>query len=175
MRDVLRTVDIFRCTADGSIKLDGDAYLENAIERKSLNRVAGKTADLSKLTVEELIAVTKGNADVFRAARETAAQTGKTKLNSTRPAGTKNKSDELATARLIAQAREVITTVVENMDIIIYGTGTTVLADAFANIEADTQKRKAVEQEFGLDFDLIRELFDRGVINTDLVELQVDI
>jgi hypothetical protein len=175
MRDVLRTVDIFRCTTDGSIKLDGDAYLENAIERKSLNRVAGKTADLSKLTVEELIAVTKGNADVFRAARETAAQTGKTKLNSTRPAGTKNKSDELATARLIAQAREVITTVVENMDIIIYGTGTTVLADAFANIESDTQKRKAVEQEFGLDFDLIRELFDRGVINTDLVELQVDI
>ena len=36
MRDVLRTVDIFRCTADGSIKLDGDDYLEQAIERKSV-------------------------------------------------------------------------------------------------------------------------------------------
>ena len=29
-------------------------------------------------------------------------------------------------------------------------------------------------EEFGLEFDLIHSLFDRGVINIDLIELQVN-
>jgi hypothetical protein len=49
------------------------------------------------------------------------------------------------------------------------------LSDAFNNIASDPDKREAVEIEFGLDFDLLRDLFDRGVINTDIIELQVDI
>ena len=76
---------------------------------------------------------------------------------------------------MMAKAREVITTIVENMDIIILGTGTNVLSDAFDNIASDPDKREAVEIEFGLDFNLLRDLFDRGVINIDIIELQVDI
>jgi hypothetical protein len=175
LRDVIRTVDIFRCTADGSIKLEGDDYLEHAIERKSISRVVGKVADLGQLSVAELTALANGNANAFKAAKEETAQRGKTKLSTNRASGSKNTSDEMASAKLIAQVREVITTVVENMDIIVYGAGTTVLADAFDVIEKDAQKTLAVEQEFGLDFSLIRELFDRNVINSDLIELQVDI
>lgn len=175
LRDVIRTVDIFRCTADGSIKLEGDDYLEHAIERKSISRVVGKVADIGQLSVAELTALAEGNANAFKAAKEESAQRGKTKLSNNRASGTKNTSDEMATAKLIAKAREVITAVVENMDIIVYGAGTTVLADAFDAIEKDPQKTKAVEQEFGLDFSLIRELFDRNIINSDLIELQVDL
>jgi len=175
LRDVIRTVDIFRCTADGSIKLEGDDYLEHAIERKSVSRVVGKVADLGQLSVAELSALAEGNANAFKAAKEEATQRGKTKMSSNCASSTKNTSDEMATAKLIAKAREVITTVVENMDIIVYGAGTTVLADAFDVIEKDAQKTLAVEQEFGLDFSLIRDLFDRNIINSDLIELQVDI
>jgi hypothetical protein len=174
LRDVIRTVDIFRCTADGSIKLEGDDYLEHAIERKSVSRIVGKVADIGQLSVAELTALAEGNADAFRAAKEETAQRGKTKLSSNRAGGTKNTSDEMASAKLIARAREVITTVVENMDIIVYGAGTNILSDAFNTIKVNPEKRQAVEEEFGLDFDLIQELFHRGVINTDLVELQVD-
>lgn len=174
LRDVIRTVDIFRCTADGSIKLEGDDYLEHAIERKSVSRIVGKVADIGQLSVAELTALSEGNADAFRAAKEETAQRGKTKLSSNRASGAKNTSDEMASAKLIARAREVITTVVENMDIIVYGAGSSVLADAFDTIEKDPQKTLAVEQEFGLDFSLIRELFDRNIINSDLIELQVD-
>lgn len=175
LRDVIRTVDLFRCTADGSIKLEGDNYLEQAIERKSISRVVGKVADIGKLSTNELTALAEGNANAFKAAKEEVAQRGKTKLTNTRASSNKNASDEMASAKMIAKVREVITTVVENMDIIVYGAGTTVLADAFDVIEKDPQKTKAVEQEFGLDFSLIRELFDRNIINSDLIELQVDI
>lgn len=175
LRDVIRTVDIFRCTADGSIKLEGDDYLEHAIERKSVSRVVGKVADIGQLSVAELTALAEGNANAFRAAKEEAAQRGKTKLSSNRGSGSKNTSEEMATAKLIAKAREVITTVVENIDIIVYGTGTNVLADAFDVINHDAAKKQAVEEEFGLDVELIQDLFDRGIINTDLVELQVDL
>ena len=175
LREVLRTVDIFRCTEDGSIKLEGDEYLERAIERRSVTRVAGKTSNLELLSASQIAAVASGNAEAFKAAKQEAAQKGKTKLSANKAVGERDKSEEMANAKLLAKAREVITTIVENMDIIVYGTGTSILADAFDTIETDNQKRKAVEQEFGLDFDLIRELFDLGVINTDLVELQVDI
>jgi hypothetical protein len=70
--------------------------------------------------------------------------------------------------------REVITGIIENIDILMYGTGTNDVSKALESVAADPQKRTAVEQEFGLDFELIRELFDRGVINIDIIDLKVD-
>ena len=86
----------------------------------------------------------------------------------------KNTSPEMASAKLIAQAREVITTIVENLDIIVQGTGTHNINQAFKIVEKTPEHQQAVAEEFGVDFELIKELFNHGVINTDLVELQVD-
>jgi hypothetical protein len=174
MRDVLRTVDIFRCTPDGAIKLDGDDYLEQAIDRKSVSRVVGKVADITKLSVAELTALSQGNADAFRAAKQEAAERGKTRGNSTTGSKNKNNSPEMASAKLIAQAREVITTIVENLDIIVQGTGTHNINQAFKLVEKNLEHQQAIAEEFGVEFELIKELFDHGVINVDLVELQVD-
>lgn len=174
MRDVLRTVDIFRCTLDGAIKLDGDDYLEQAIERKSVSRVVGKVADIGKLSVAELTALSQGNANAFRAAKQEAAERGKTRANGAPGSKNKNTSPEMASAKLIAQAREVITTIVENLDIIVQGTGTHNINQAFKIVEKNLEHQQAVAEEFGVDFELIKELFDHGVINVDLVELQVD-
>ena len=174
MRDVLRTVDIFRCTPDGSIKLDGDDYLEQAIERKSISRVVGKVADITKLSVGELTALAQGNAAAFKAAKQEATERGKTRANSTSSSKNKNTSPEMASAKLIAQAREVITTIVENLDIIVQGTGTRNIDQAFKLVENTPEHQHAIAEEFGVDFELIKELFEHGVINVDLVELQVD-
>ena len=174
MRDVIRTIDIFRCTPNGSIKLEVDDYLEQAIERKSVARVTGKTSNIYKLSKGMMIAVSEGRADVFRAAKKEATEKGKTRLSNNRTSSSQNTSDEMTDAKLIARVREVITTVVENIDIIVLGTGATTLSDAFDSIESNPQKQEAIFEEFGLEIELIRELFDLGVINTDLVELQVD-
>ena len=173
LRDVLRTVDIFRCTVDGGVKIEADDYLEQAIERNSVNRIAGKTSDLSKLNAEQLRAIAEGSVTAFRAAKEDKAEKGKTRL-SNGAKGTNPQKVDLSTEKLMAKVREVITGVIENLDIIVYGTGTKILADAFANIKSNPDKRSAVEQEFGIDFDLIVELFNNEIINTDLIELRVD-
>jgi hypothetical protein len=174
MRDVLRTVDIFRCTPDGAVKLDGDDYLEQAIERKSLSRVVGKVADITRLSVGELTALAQGNAHAFRAAKQAAAERGRTRASGAIGGKNKNSSPEMATAKLIAQAREVITTIVENLDIIVQGTGTNNINHAFKIVDKNSEHQKAIAEEFGVEFDLIKELFEHGVINADLVELQVD-
>lgn len=174
LRAVIKTVDIFRCTEEGALKIEVDEYLENAIERNSVSRVVGKVADLTPLSFNELKAIANGNIDYWRAAKQEAAQKGKTGLPGIGHNGSKRPTDDQASAKLIAKVREMITTVVENMDIIVHGTGTTILSDAFDNISNDPGKRQAVLEEFGLDFDLIRDLFDRNIINTDLIELQVD-
>ena len=174
MHDVIRTVDIFRCTADGSIKLESDDYLEQAIERNSIDRVAGKTSNLSSLSVAELTAIAKGSVSAFRAAKEEPAKRGKTKLTTHNKSPASTDKDEMANAKLLGRVREVITGIIENIDILMYGTCTNDVNKALELVASDPQKRRAVEQEFGLDFDLLRELFDRNVINIDIIDLKVD-
>lgn len=175
LRDVLKTVDIFRCTPDKAIKIQADEYLETAIERNSITRVIGKVADLNKLSAGELKALVKGNIDVYRAAKQDAALKGRTHSGVNNPSSKGITSDELVTENILAKAREMITTVVENLDIIVYGTGKKNIHEAFAAIQANTESQQAISEEFGIDFELIKELFTRGVINNDLVELKVDI
>ena len=52
MRDVLRTIDIFKCTQDGSIKVEVDEYLALALERKGISRVLGKIVNINLLTAD---------------------------------------------------------------------------------------------------------------------------
>ncbi len=174
LKDVLKTVNIFKCAEGGRIAVEADSYLEQAIERNSVSRVVGKVADLTKLTPKELRAVADGSIEVYQSAKQEAAQRGKTRLNGRKTPSGSNQSDEKITANLIADARKMITTIIENMDIIVFGTNTKILHDAFEVISGDPDKLTAIKEEFGIDFELIKDLFQRKVINTDLVELQVD-
>jgi len=79
LRQVLRTVDIFRCSEDGAVKFEIDDYLKDAIERNSLSRVIGKTCDLTVLSREQLIALAQGKIDVFRASHREVTDHGKTR------------------------------------------------------------------------------------------------
>ncbi len=174
LRDVLRTVDIFRCSEDGRIKLEADHYLEQAIARNSVSRVVGKVADITRLSHAQVRALANGDANVFTADKEEAAQKGKTRHSESKSSNSKDDSDEKVTAVLIAKARKMITTIVENMDIIILGTGSKTLNEAFDTVSNDATMCKDVKKEFNVDFTLIKELFSRKVINTELVELLMD-
>lgn len=171
---VLRTVDIFRCTEDGAIKLDPDEYLEAALARKSISRVCGKVADHTLLSVAELKALADGNLEAFRAAKAATADRGRTRLSRSRTVAPKPHAEEHASADLIAAAREMITTIVENLDIIMLGTGQNSLQAALDDVRQDPNKRQAVSEEFGIDIEIICDLFDRGVINMEIVELLLD-
>jgi len=176
LRDVLRTVDIFRCTSDGSVKIEADTYLEEALARNSISRVIGKVADITKLTPAELLALSEGNIDKFKAALRETADKGKTRDGSAvaGDGGTGGDMPDI-TEDIIADVKRIIATIVENLDIIVLGTNTTEINDAFDVLESNHEMRRAVIEEFGVDFSIIRDLFDRGVINQDLLELQLDV
>jgi DNA-binding NarL/FixJ family response regulator len=170
LRDVLRTVDIFKCQTDGSVKIEADEYLEQALNRKSIDRVIGKIAPINELSAEEVRALASGNVDVFRSARTEATAKGKTRLNVMKKAKGKNKTG--ATNSELVQAREMIVTISQNIDIIRYYGGSTI-EEAFRIMDKEgLEIQDDVTSQFGVDYNLIKELVLTNFINRDLLDLK---
>ena len=173
LREVLKTLDIFRCTEDGRLKIQPDDYLEQLQARNSISRVGGMQAPVSSLTDKELEALKNGNADAWHAAKQEVSAIGK-KYKSTTKQGNKVASTKSSRTKLLEHARQVIATIIENTDIIVYGTNSTQLNEALEKLKHDKHARESVESVFNIPFDLLKDLFDRNIIKQDYVELLVD-
>jgi hypothetical protein len=170
LRDVLRTVDIFKCQADGAVKIEVDDYLEEALSRKSIDRVIGKVAPINELTREEIAALASGNIDVFRAARHQAAQRGKTNINKVKKNRGADRTD--ANEKELARAREMIVTIAQNIDIIKFYGGNTI-EDAFKLMDEEGEDiQNDVTEQFGVPYDMVKELVLTNFINRDLLDLK---
>jgi hypothetical protein len=170
LRDVLHTVDIFKCQANGSVKIEVDEYLEQALARKSIDRVIGKIAPWNEASPDMISALADGNVDVFRAARKEAAARGKTHLNVVKKKSGVNKTD--ASEKELKLAREMIVTISQNIDIIRYYGGNTI-EEAFALMDAEGASiQDDVTDQFGVDYNLIKELVLTNFINRDLLDLK---
>lgn len=170
MRDVLRTVDIFRCGVDGAKKIEVDEYLEEALARNSIDRVVGKVARLEDLSADEIRALASGKSAVFQAAKQMAAQRGKTHQGVGKKSASANITD--ASIKDIQRAREVIVTIAQNIDIIRYYGGNT-LDEAFAIMDSEGSAiQDDVTEQFGVDYELVKDLILGGVIDRDLLDLK---
>jgi len=170
LRDVLKTVDIFKCQSNGAVKFEVDEYLEEALARKSIDRLIGKIAPVRELSREEIVALASGNVEVFRAAQQATAQRGKTNLNLVK--SSKGESRIVATEKEIARAREMIVTIAQNIDIICYYGGSTI-EDAFAIMDKEgAEIQDDVTNQFGVPYDMIKELVLTNFINRDLLDLK---
>lgn len=170
LADVLKTVDIFKCQPNGAVKVEIDQYLEEALARKSIDRVIGKVAPVRDLGREEIAALASGNVEVFRAARQAAAQKGKTKLNLVKKSKGADRTD--ASEKELARAREMIVTIAQNIDIIKFYGGSTI-EEAFQLMDQDGESiQEDVTRQFGVPYDMIRELVMSGFINRDLLDLK---
>jgi DNA-binding NarL/FixJ family response regulator len=170
LRDVLRTVDIFKCQAAGAVKIEVDEYLEQTLARKSIDRVIGKIAPVAELTAQEVAALASGNVDVFRAARTEAAERGKTRLNVIRKKSGNNKIG--ASEQQLTRAREMIVTISQNIDIIRYYGGNTI-EEAFALMDAEgADIQNDVTAQFGIPYAMVKELVLTNFINRDLLDLK---
>jgi hypothetical protein len=173
MRDVLRTIDIFTCQPSGSLRIDPDVYIQQSLERNSLGRVLGKIADLSKLSFAEMESLVEGKNEIFINDKTKITEKGKTRpKDKARNKGIKTEEKNLQ--KMIEKARKVIVTIAENADILLSGTNCKTLKDALEKISEDAEYQTSIEEEFMLGFDIIQILFDRGVINGDLIEILVD-
>ncbi len=170
LADVLRTVDIFKCQQDGAVKIEIDDYLEQALARKSIDRVIGKIAPVNELTSEMISALASGNVDIFCAARKEAAARGKTHLNVVKKRSGANKTD--ASEKELKLAREMIVTISQNIDIIRYYGGSTI-EEAFALMDVDgVSIQNDVTKQFGVSYTMIKELVLTNFIDRDLLDLK---
>jgi len=170
LRNVLKTVDIFKCQEDGAVKVEVDSYLEEALARNSIDRIVGKVAKLDDMSPEEISALAAGNAEVFRAAKMESAAKGKTKLNVVK--AKKGSSKITISAKEIARAREVIVTIAQNIDIIRYYGGSTI-EEAFTIMDSEGYIiQNDVTEQFGVEYNLVKDLVLGGVINRDLLDLK---
>ena len=175
LKDVLRTIDIFKCSPEGAIKVDIDDYLEHALARKGISRVLGKIVDLTKLSSEDIAALANGNSDYFKNKDQDKAESGKTK--DTEDKGDSNSNNEPkdnSSEKELAEARKVITTIIENLDIIILGTNNKILVDAMDVIITNKDMQACVQEEFNVPVDTIKYLFDENIIKQDWVEILYD-
>lgn len=168
--DVLRTVDIFKCQQHGAVKIEIDQYLEQALARKSIDRLIGKVAPVNELSSQEISALATGNVDVFRAARQEAAVRGKTRSNVVKKSKSNNKTD--ASEKELELARKMIVTISQNIDIIKFYGGSTI-EEAFDLMDADGQSiQDDVTEQFGVPYTMIKELVLSNFINRDLLDLK---
>lgn len=173
LHTVLSTVDIFNCTKDGAVAMDKDTYLAAALARKAVSRVLGKTINLGQCSTDILVAIAQGNADYLRNERQERTAKGQTRSVKQERNGSGQTVDK-STEKLIAKAREVVVTILENLDIIIEGTGCEILMDAMNVIRNDVEYQECVEEEFGVGYEVIEYLFDNEIIKQEHAELMYD-
>ena len=169
LSDVLRTVDIFKCSPEGSVKILKDEYLEQVLENGSLTRVIGKISDLSKLSFDEIQALAEGNVEVYHAAKSEVAAKGKTRAGNSKKGPIVIKDNTYQ--KTLAEAKKMITTLVENLDILTFGTSSVTIVEALEKIKNNEIKQQEVKKHFGIDFEIINDLFERKIINVDMVQL----
>jgi hypothetical protein len=173
LRKVISTVDIFRCTDDGRSPFEFDTYLKHLQVNNSLTRLIGKTADFSRLTEGMIEALAGGNGEYFRNARVEGAEKGR----ATKPRIPQKRlkdDDKLASKAwedMMKKAREVVTTISENIDILVYGIGAATVDEMLDKVDSSVDWQEAVMNKFGVEYDVIRFLFKQHIINPDLVEL----
>jgi len=171
LKDVLRTINIFKATPDGRVKINADTYLETAMARKGISRVLGKMADITKLSDDDIWALSQGECDYTRADKQAAAQRGKTK--DTKPAlipTPKNAStNDFEKAK--ARVREMIVMLLDNIDVILCASGKMNLDEAMSTLAADVKLKQGFSNTFGIPLEVAQRLVSTGAINNDHISL----
>lgn len=171
MSEVLSTVDIWKGSAHNSVQVNKDSYLTQVLARKSVSRVIGSTADLTQLDKDSIRELATGVIAYQRANPVESTPKGKTKIPVKKPKSTKEKDTAVEEMR---KARERITAIVENIDLIRDSSGCDQLLPALKAISEDEDIRAALEEEFGVRWDVVQGLFDKGIIRRQWLELIYD-
>lgn len=166
---VLQTVDILSCQPNGAIKMNADEYTEQLIVNNRLSRTIGRACSFDGISRDMIEAFAAADLKAFRVAKKKAAQKGKTRMVARKSArGAKPKD---INASLLHKARETVVAIVENLDVIIYGTNSKSLDEAFKNMSKNLKLEHGIEDSLGISVGLIKEAIDCGMINKNLLSL----
>ena len=173
MRRVLKSIDIFRCTEDGAEIFDEAEFIKASMARNGLSRVMGKIADISNIPLEVATGLASGNIDYKRMTKVMAAAKGKTREASTSSPTPSNKRD-LTHAKMMAKVREMVSTIIENIDIVVHGTNNTNVKEALETI-VENNLEEEIANLFGTEFEVIQFIFDHDIIKQDWIDIRMQL
>lgn len=167
IQDILNTVDIYRCTKNGRVKMSVSDYLKVAMQRDTISRAIGKSIDMSRLSKTEIRQLANSFVSYTKIGKEDISEKGKTKGSS---GNVIQKSPDFSQKEL-NKAREAIIGIIESIDILIDGTNSRSLKKTLSEIAANDDYKATVQEEFGVDFAVILSIFNKQVVSYDEVEL----
>ena len=172
MMETLDTIDLFSCQAEGAVKVNSDDYLIDALNRSAVSRAIGKLADVDKLTVGMMKALLASDVEAFRSELQEVAEKGKTKeAAGKKKNGAATDAEEREAAKELARVREVITAIVEHLDMVLYASDAGTVSAGLAAVKSDSELRADFAADFGVDVDVVAGLFELGVINEAHAEM----
>lgn len=170
VKTVLRTISLKICTDEGSEIINKDDYLEQLISNNRLDRVIGRVADFSTLSYDQIRAIASGKVDYKTLSKKDKAESGKTSLpnGKTEKQIKKEVDDE---RKMILEARKVIATIAENIDVLLYQGGSTI-DEAFSIIDSYSEEDKqGIHNLFDIDYESLKNIVN-NVMNKNLLELK---
>lgn len=170
LQSVLRTIPIFTATREGSVRIDVDTFVEEALQRNSISRIIGKIVDITEMSPDTLHALANGNIGYLTNSQREAAPLGRTRDSSSRNSTNSSGNTSGIEERDIQRVREMLVTIVENADIILFGTGTRDIKNAISEVSKQGLQ-EVVEQEFNIPFQVIEYVFQNNFIKQDWIDL----
>lgn len=176
---VLNTLDIFICTPGGSVKICADTYLRNALNRGAISEALGKLLNLYQLSSIQLALIARGR--ISEVEDDTFApvitQKGKTYpgLDQTwddqviSPNSDSDRGNDYE--KLLIRARQVVITLMKNIDVIVLGTNSNTIEEAMKKIHKDKYYQECIKGEFGIEYEVIEYILKTGAINFEYAEL----
>jgi hypothetical protein len=174
IRRVLNSIDIFSCTDGGAMKMNIDDFVESSLQRKTISRVMGMKTDINEIPTDIIDALVSGNTDYIKNVIREAARTGKTfEKISTKSKNKDKASSDVSELKKLEKVRQVLTTIYENSDILMRTgkyLGANNIRESFKVFEFKGWQ-SMIGEEFGLDYDVIKYLFESGRINENWVNI----
>lgn len=167
LRSVLKTIDIFKCTEDGRIPMEIDDYIEKSMERDGISRVLGKIVDIELLSSEHIKALANGDISYLKNNPVGKNIKGKTREKQQRSKGQARTSEF---EKDLAKARQMVTTVLENLDMLLIG-GAANVYDGLDLLMSDADGMAYIEQLFETDAAIIEILFSQNIIKKEWVDI----
>lgn len=171
MLNVLQSIDFFSCTNDGPIRFELDHFIKESLGRKFISRAMGTTTNISNMPADIIAALANGDLTYIKNVKKEAAKMGKTS-NGVNRKRTKTSTTN-PTQTQLQKVKEMLSAIYEHSDVLLYSAkdkGASNIRTAFSIFEK-LQWEELISNEFGVDYEIIKYLFEEGYINEDWVNL----
>lgn len=170
LNEVLKTISPFDWTDTGLVQIAPDQYLKEAMDRNAISRVIGNQINIGMMNIDQKIAIAEGCKDYKKQSKTAAITKGNTRDSMSKNSnGTPKITDKTE-----KQIREALVFLIENVDYMIYGSGSNDIVEARKTISKDNKLQENIQDRFNVPWTIIDSLFEDNVINQTHVEFAIN-